>query len=186
MSDSSEADLAQGSAAVDDSHPDARRYKGCTPETTEDLATRTEDDTANEAILRLIVEESLGAGHLGISDTHLASDYVGDVARMPDLPQGPAGFEQFVSRLRGAMFDLVVTIDGVVARGGVVVARWTASGRHERPILGFEPTCVIGDVGRQPGGRRVTLSAITVARVEEAEIQESRTEWTALGFHEAG
>lgn len=149
-------------------------------------AVQPESTNIPVTVVRHVFEASLGSGNLSVINDALAPDYAGHVDGLPDMPHGPTGFEQFVSRLRRALFDLVVTIDGVVARGGEVVVRWTASGRHERPFLGFEPTCVIGDAGRQPGGRRATLSAITVARVEDAEIQESRTEWTALGFDEAG
>lgn len=136
--------------------------------------------SANERMVRHVFEASLGSGNLSVISDALAPDYAGQVDGVPDLPRRPAGFERFVTQLRRALFDLDVTIDGVVARRADVVVRWTASGRQERPFLGVEPTCVVGDAGQEPGGKQMTLSAVTIARVEDSEIQESRTEWTSL------
>lgn len=136
----------------------------------------------HEIIIRHLFEASLGSGNLTVAHNALAPDYMGHVAGMPDLPPGPAGFKRFVTRLRRAVFDLDVRIDDVVARDTDVMVHWTASGRHERPFLGVEPTCVVGDVGQEPGGKQVTLSAITIAQISGSRLQESRTEWTSPGF----
>lgn len=143
-------------------------------------AVRSERASANAAIVRHLFEETLGSGNLIVTTDALAPEYVGQVDGMPDLPHGPAGFKRFVARVRRVLFDLDVTIDGVVARCADVVVRWTASVRQERPFQGLEPTCVFGDAGQEPGGRQMTISAVTIARVEDSKIQESRTEWTSL------
>lgn len=143
-----------------------------------------ESTSGPETIVRHVLEETLGSGNLIVTEDAVAAGYVGQVAGMPDLPLGPAGFKQFVSRIRRALFDLNVTIDAVVARSADVVVRWTASGRQERPFLGVEPMCVVGDAGQEPGGKQMTISAVTIARVEDSKIQESRTEWTTLAVEQ--
>lgn len=134
------------------------------------------------AIVRHLFEEGLGAGTLSAVTDVLAPTHVSHVQDLPDLPPGPAGFVQFVTTLRGALFDLTVAVDDIVVRDGHVDVHWTASGRHERPLLGYEPAVVVGDPAREPGGKQATLSGHSVLRSAGGEIQESRTAWTDLEF----
>lgn len=134
------------------------------------------------AVRRLLVD-ALGSGNLTVVDNFLTEDYAGRVDGMPDLPAGPAGFKRFVARLRRAVFALDVDLTGIETRRGSVVVHWTAHGRLERPFLGMEPACVIGRARREPRGPSATLSAVTVARLEQSKVRESHTRWTSIRRH---
>jgi steroid delta-isomerase-like uncharacterized protein len=80
--------------------------------------------------------------------------------------RGPEGFLPAWANLLGAFPDLKVIIQDVVAEGERVVVRWTASGTHKGPHLGFPPTMkLVGFLG------------ITWLRFSESRIIESWDSW---------
>jgi steroid delta-isomerase-like uncharacterized protein len=85
--------------------------------------------------------------------------------------RGIEGLTQFVSTIRSAFPDLRVTLEDAIAEGEKVVSRWTAQGTHQGELMGIAPT-----------GNRVTLTGITIHRIEDAKIVEEWENWDALGM----
>ena len=84
---------------------------------------------------------------------------------------GIEGLTQFVSMMRSAFPDLRITIEDDVAEGDEVVTRWIGQGTHQGELMGIAPT-----------GNRVTITGITIHRIEDAKIVEEWSNWDALGL----
>jgi len=63
------------------------------------------------------------------------------------------------------------TIEGIFASGDRVVTRWIYKGTHEREFMGIPPT-----------GNKVEFGGITIARIKDGKIVESREDYDSLGF----
>ncbi len=88
--------------------------------------------------------------------------------------RGPEGFLPAWASFLGAFPDLKVIVQDVVAKGDVVVVRWTAAGTHRGPHLGFPPTMKLAG-----------FRGITWFRFSEGRIIESWDSWNqGRLFHE--
>jgi predicted ester cyclase len=99
-----------------------------------------------------------------------APDFVGHDLP-PGLPPGPEGLRQFRVSTRQAFPDARTTVKQVLADGDYVIARFTVSGTHLGPLMGFAPT-----------GRPFELNLIEIARFRDGKIVERWTERDFLGL----
>ena len=83
---------------------------------------------------------------------------------------GIEGLTQFVSMIRSAIPDLRITIEDDMAEGDKVVTRWIGQGTHHGELMGIAPT-----------GSQVTITGITIHRIEDTKIVEEWSNWDALG-----
>ena len=83
---------------------------------------------------------------------------------------GIEGLTQFVSMIRSAIPDLRITIEDDMAEGDKVVTRWIGQGTHQGELMGIAPT-----------GNQVTMTGITMHRIEDTKIVEEWSNWDALG-----
>jgi steroid delta-isomerase-like uncharacterized protein len=100
-------------------------------------------------------------GNIDLVDELLAPDYVNHSPATPDQPTDPEGIKAVVGMFRGAMPDLRVIIEDMIAEGGKVVVRYTIEGTHERELFGVPPT-----------GQRLSIKSISVERVSDGKIRE--------------
>ena len=84
---------------------------------------------------------------------------------------GTEGLTQFVSMLRSAVPDLRITLEDDTAEGDKVVTRWIGQGTHQGELMGIAPT-----------GNQVTITGITIHRIEDTKIVEEWSNWGALGL----
>ncbi len=82
----------------------------------------------------------------------------------PDLPIGAEGVRQQHAGYLAAFPDAQITVEDLIAEGDRVAVRVTVRGTHQGTFIGVAPT-----------GRRVTLEAITIYRVDAGKIVE---DWT--------
>ncbi|MGK7863839.1 ester cyclase [Falsiroseomonas sp. E2-1-a4] len=82
---------------------------------------------------------------------------------------GPEAFRVFFERFLGSFSDLHFTLHEVVEAGPMAVARWSASLTHSGNGLGIAPT-----------GASLTVTGMTMARVEDGMIREGWNEWDRL------
>jgi steroid delta-isomerase-like uncharacterized protein len=117
--------------------------------------------------------EIVTEGSLDTLEDALAEVYAGDVVmHEPDEDiVGIEGLKQFVSMIRAGFPDLRVTLEDAIAEGEKVVSRWTAQGTHQGELMGIAPT-----------GNRVTITGITIHRIEDGKIVEEWENWDALGM----
>jgi len=117
----------------------------------------------------LIVAE----GNLDTLEDALAEVYAEDIVlHEPDEDvRGVEGLKQFVSMIRSAIPDLRITLEEDIAEGDKVVSRWRAQGTHQGELMGIAPT-----------SNQVTITGITIHRIEEGKIVEEWENWDALGL----
>lgn len=116
----------------------------------------------NKSLIRHIVEEALNNGHLEIADEYFGSDYVVHIPSREDLPEGPNAFKRAIGLWRSAFADWHMTIEDLVAEGDLVANRFTTTGTHTGPLLGFAPT-----------GRRMVVRGQELHRLVNGKVVES-------------
>jgi predicted ester cyclase len=125
-------------------------------------------DTNKEIVRRLGVEP--WEGNLGVIDELVAPHYVGHDPAMPDQ-QGPEGIKEFITGYLAAFPDGRITIDDQFASGDLVATRWMGRGTQTGELMGIPPT-----------GKQVTITGITISRVEKGKVVEEWTNWDTLGM----
>jgi steroid delta-isomerase-like uncharacterized protein len=129
---------------------------------------------ALKGIVRTYYDEVWTKGNLALVDTLMAPDYVNCDPATP-APNGELhgreAFKGLVNTLRGAIPDMVMTIDNQVAEGNVVVSRWHATGTF------------LGELNGVPGtGQAGGTTGITITTFRNGEIVSDYAIWDTLGF----
>lgn len=120
-------------------------------------------------IVRRVTEEAWT--DRSVIDELVSPDYVGYDPTEPEPVRGPAGLKAQVEKYIAAFEGAHVTVDEQLADGDVVATRWTGRGTHTGELLGVAPT-----------GNEVTVTGITISRVENGQLVEERQVWDALGM----
>jgi predicted ester cyclase len=123
----------------------------------------------SEALVRRWFEEVWNQGREAAIDEMLAGHSV--VHGLGGDLDGPAGFKQFQRAYRSASPDMHLHLDAIVSNGDTVAARWSGTGTHRGPGLGFEAT-----------GRHVQFTGMTFIRVEEGRFVEGWNSMDQLGL----
>jgi len=67
--------------------------------------------------------------------------------------------------------DAQITVEKQLAEGDLVATRWVGRGTHEGELLGIQPT-----------GKQVTVSGLTISRLEGGKIVEEFQNWDTFGM----
>ena len=95
----------------------------------------------NKETVRRVFLEGMGKGQLEVVDECLAEDAVDRHPFGPDEPDMRAHLKGAISMLRGAMPDLSVSVEDLVAEGDRVAARVILQGTHTgSPLFGKPAT----------------------------------------------
>jgi steroid delta-isomerase-like uncharacterized protein len=124
----------------------------------------------NKAIVRRVFEEPW-TGDLAVVDEFVASDYIGHDPANPEPLRGPEGVKEFISTYRAAFPNARITVEQQLAEGDLVATRWSGRGTHEGELMGIEPT-----------GKQVTVSGLTISRLEGGKIVEEFLNWDTFGM----
>jgi steroid delta-isomerase-like uncharacterized protein len=124
----------------------------------------------NKAIVRRAFEEPW-KGSLDVVDELTASNYIGHDPASPEPLRGPEGVKEFISTYRAAFPDARITVEQQLAEGDLVATRWSGRGTHEGELMGISPT-----------GKQVTVSGLTISRLEGGKIVEEFQNWDTLGM----
>jgi steroid delta-isomerase-like uncharacterized protein len=84
---------------------------------------------------------------------------------------GPAAFKPFVQKIREAFPDLQITIDQTVVEGDWIAARFSACMTHTGDALGIAAT-----------GRCVSVTGMSMSRIENGQIVEGYNNWDIAGM----
>jgi len=85
--------------------------------------------------------------------------------------RGPSQLKPFVRNLRGALPDLQISIQDIMAEEDKVIVRVLLVGTHSGSGLGV-----------QPSGRRVRVTGIIVFRIAKGQFAEGWNSWDQLGL----
>jgi steroid delta-isomerase-like uncharacterized protein len=128
--------------------------------------------TESVTFVKTWFEEVWNKGRLSAIDEMLA-----DGAVMHGLGEagsdvsGPAGFKPFVERLRGAFSDIDVNVEETIEQGDLIASRWVATMRHTGDDLGVAAT-----------GRDVTVTGMSIARLQDGKMVEGWNNWDMLSL----
>jgi len=121
-------------------------------------------------IVRRLFEEPW-TGNWGVIDEFVAPGYIGYDPAEPEPIRGPAGVRANVEKYLAGFPGGAITVDDQIAEGDKVATRWTGRGTHTGEIAGIAPT-----------GRDVTVSGLTISRLENGMVVEEWTTWDTLGM----
>lgn len=127
--------------------------------------------SANKDVIRRLVDEVWANRNLAAADELVAAGYVGHDPTLGEPAHGPQGFKDAAAVYQTAFPDASIAIEELVAEGDRVVARWTGRGTHQGELMGIAPT-----------GKQITVSGITVSRLEGGKVVEEWTVYDALGM----
>jgi steroid delta-isomerase-like uncharacterized protein len=127
---------------------------------------------ANKTLVRRWFEEVWNQGREETINELFAANGIGYGLGDTDVTtHGPAEFKIFASNLRGALPDIHMKIEDIMAEGDRVTVRITVEGTHKGGQLGVAPT-----------GRRIRIQGIVVVRVANGQIVEGWNSWDQLGL----
>jgi steroid delta-isomerase-like uncharacterized protein len=84
---------------------------------------------------------------------------------------GPAGFQPYFQRLRGAFPDMHCTVVQTVTEGEWVAARFTVTMTHRGDQLGIPAT-----------GKKASITGMCFARIRDGRIVEGHNNWDQSGL----
>ena len=116
---------------------------------------------SNKELVRRFYDEVWASGNLDVADEVFADEYVRHDFRAGEPQSGAQGQKDIAAAFRAAFPDIVWEVDFLVAEGDFVMGRWTASGTHQGPWAGVEPT-----------GRSIRFSGINVFRFSGGQVVE--------------
>jgi steroid delta-isomerase-like uncharacterized protein len=126
----------------------------------------------NKMLARRIFEEGFSKGDLSVAEQILAPNHVShDPNNPPTYQQGPRGMQDIIKIYRTAFPDLKMTIDDQIMDGDRVVTRWTARGTHKGQLMEIAPT-----------NKNVTVTGMTVDKIQNGKIVESWVQWDMAGM----
>jgi predicted ester cyclase len=111
--------------------------------------------------VRRLFEEAFNQGRLSAIDELMSPDFVEHQGEGGGESQGRAVPKEIVTTLRRAFSDLHLSIEDSAARGDTVWVRLRATGTHDGPFMGREPT-----------GRRIAITVIDIMRLADGKIVE--------------
>lgn len=95
----------------------------------------------NKEGTRRVFVEAMGRGELGVVDEFIATDAVDRHPFEPDEPDMRSHLKGAITMLRGAMPDLTVSVEDLIAEGDKVAARVILTGTHTgTPLFGKPAT----------------------------------------------
>jgi steroid delta-isomerase-like uncharacterized protein len=121
--------------------------------------------------LRRRFDEEIVNGHnIDAIDNWFADDFV-DHVEIPGMPPGIEGVKARHAALFGAMPDIHITVEDVIAEGDTTAARFTITGTNSGEFFGIPPT-----------GKAVTVTGMDFMRFRDAKIIEHWGEMDMLGL----
>ena len=123
----------------------------------------------NKALVRRWFEEVWNRGRTAAIDEMLSGH--GVVHGLGADVHGSEEFKRFHAAYCNAFPDIAIQIDGIIAEGDIVAARWSGTGTHRGDGLGFAAT-----------GRQVHFSGMAFVRIEQGKIVEGWNNFDQLGM----
>ncbi|HXF97307.1 MAG TPA: ester cyclase [Gaiellaceae bacterium] len=121
-------------------------------------------------IVRRALEEPWVRG-LDVLDELVSADYIGYDPSQPQPIRGPEGLKANLKQYIDAFSGARITVDDQIAEGDKVATRWTGRGTHTGEIAGIAAT-----------GKDVTVTGLTMSRLQGGKIVEEWTTWDTLGM----
>jgi len=115
----------------------------------------------NKATVRRMIEQVWNEHRLDLIEEFFSEDVILHSAGLPSSSGLEATRAATAIGLK-AFPDQQLTIEGEIAEGDTVAARWTATGTHKGELMGIPPT-----------GKQFTQAGMTFYRLDNAKIVEA-------------
>lgn len=125
----------------------------------------------NRAVVRRFIDEVFNRGNFSVAEEVLAKDYVHYDPATGEMGSGIEGLEQMVGFYRQSFPDFEIRVDEQIVADDRVVERWTGHGTHQGTLMGIPAT-----------GRRITAMGISIHRLVDGKIAETRTVFDTAGM----
>lgn len=112
-------------------------------------------ESQNKLLARRFLEEVVNPGAVDRLSEFLAPGYAAPVVRIAGIDQA----REHILTFRHCYPDMVVTVEGQVAEGDIVVTWWVMRGTHLGAYEGVPPT-----------GKSITLRGVNVQRIRDGRI----------------
>ena len=140
-------------------------FTGCQQQS-DDSKKQVED---NIKMYTNVWDEILNKGNIDMIDTHFASNYVNKT--YTSTVSGQAEAKEFFGAFLTGFSDINFVVDEIFGVEDRIVKRWTFTGTHTGDFAGVPPT-----------GKVITLSGVSVSRIENGKIVEELDYMDDLGF----
>jgi len=129
--------------------------------------------SATDTFMHRWFERVWNQGRLEAIDEMMAPD-----AMMHGLGEGAGvngaeAFRAFATRFRRAFPDVRITVVAELQDGDMIASRWTATMTHTGDDLGIEPT-----------GKRVGVTGMSMARIQNGVLVEGWNNWDTMALME--
>jgi steroid delta-isomerase-like uncharacterized protein len=127
---------------------------------------------SNKETTKRFFDEVWNQGKLDVLDEIMTADAQNHDAQNPFTDvKGPEMMKKTVGMYREGFADLNFTVDDLLEDGDKVVARWTATGTNNGPMMGMPAT-----------GKTSTSTGMTINRFVDGKVAESWSSWDTLGM----
>lgn len=123
----------------------------------------------NKTIVRRFYEEVFNQGREEVIDEIISPDYL-DYGHEPP-GEGPEGAKQDYRSATSVFSNTHYTLDELIATGDRVIAQWTGTYVHSGDFAGIPAT-----------GKSVSLTGISIYRIANGQIRETRNAVNWLGL----
>ncbi len=131
-----------------------------TPTTTPPAFSATEQ-SANEAVVRRLIEKGFNEGRIEVVDEVSSTEYAEHQRLAPGVPPTREATRAIIRDLRRGFPDFHLAIQEIDAVGDRVWLRMRATGTHRGPFMGTEAT-----------GRSISVDVMDLIRLREGKIVE--------------
>jgi len=134
-------------------------------------ARRERPQRADSRLVAKWVLEEPWKGNWSVIERHVSASYVGQDLAASESMLGPAGLRSALERYVSAFPDGRVTVEEQIVSGTRVTSRWTLTGTQTGELDGLLPS-----------GKQVTVSGLTVSRLDHDLVVEEWRSWDRLGL----
>jgi len=124
---------------------------------------------AKEIVRRLFEEPWKGGWD--VIEEFVSPDFIGHDPAEPEPIRGPAAMRANIEKYLAGFPGGAITVDDQIAEGDKVATRWTGRGIQTGEIAGIAPT-----------GKEITVSGLTISRIENDMVIEEWATWDTLGM----
>jgi steroid delta-isomerase-like uncharacterized protein len=121
-------------------------------------------------IVKRLLEEPW-KGSFDVIEETVAENYVGHDPSQPEPIRGRDGVKANFQQYIDAFSDARITVDEQFGQGDRVATRWTGRGTHSGEFAGIAAT-----------GKEVTISGLTISRLDGDKVVEDWINWDTLGM----
>lgn len=122
----------------------------------------------NKEVIRKLYTECLNTGNLALLDQIISEDYVTDYKGR--IVHGPEGYAVTVREVLKGFPDIRFSLEGLIAEGNMVTARWKSEGTHKNTFFGFPAS-----------GKRVVNRAAAVYELKNGKVVKNHVYPDRLG-----